>query len=166
MTNKLIQKPLSVQKSLVNGYGVFAEKDFVKDELIEECYMLLTRGGDADLTNYYFTAGKLFGLPLGLGCVYNHAIDPNAMYKYDSERQLMVVTAVRSIAAGDEIFISYGNEWFASRSMPIKAIPGWRKVWRFFAGAPLRAIVIFGLIYLLIKVLKDNYQGFVHWFWR
>ncbi len=164
MKAKLIQKPLSVRLSAIAGYGVFAEQAFVKDEMIEECIILPTHNQDPAFVDYYFKAGKNSAIALGFGSIYNHASDPNAGYEFDFENKLLIFRALRPIAKDEEIFVSYGDRWFSERVMAIKKIPRWRKALHYVSGAPLRAFVVAGVIYLIIYFFKTDLSRLINWF--
>lgn len=115
MKKELRRNQLVVKKSPTHGYGVFAGKTIRKGELIEECYIILTRGKDRALEDYYFDAKGKDALLTGFGIIYNHSDDDNADYKLDVKRRLATFVAMRTIKKGEEIFISYGEEWFSSR---------------------------------------------------
>ena len=117
MKAKLFQNKLSVKKSSKHGYGVFAEKTIKKGELIEECYIILSKGGDDVLQDYYFDANGKYALFTGFGSIYNHSDDPNADYTINKKNKLATLKADRTIRKGEEIFVSYGNEWFSSRGL-------------------------------------------------
>jgi len=114
---KLFQNKLLVKKSSRHGYGVFAEKQFRKGELIEECYIILSKGGDDVLEDYYFDAKGKYALFTGFGSIYNHSDDPNADYVISNKQKLATIKAARTIRKGEEITISYGHEWFSSRDI-------------------------------------------------
>lgn len=115
MKKELFQNKLTVKKSNIHGYGVFADKAIKKGELIEECYMLVSKGGDKVLEDYYFDAKGKYAIFLGYGCIYNHSDDPNADYKLNIKQRVVTIKATRNIAKGEEIFVTYGDEWFSSR---------------------------------------------------
>lgn len=120
-SKKLIQNKIYVKKSRLHGYGVFAGKDFRKGEVIEECYFILSKGGDKKLEDFYFDAGRnKYALFTGFGSVYNHTDEPNADYKLNLKRRVAVITAERSIHKGEEIYVSYGEEWFKCRGLKPK----------------------------------------------
>ena len=49
---------------------------------------------------------------LGYGAVYNHD-DNNSVYYYsDKDKNIMVYKTLRAIKKGEEIFVSYGQEYF------------------------------------------------------
>jgi SET domain-containing protein len=57
---------------------------------------------------------------LGYGSLYNHSYTPNARYD-DESPQIKIFTAIREIAAGEEITINYNGE-------PSDESPVWFKV--------------------------------------
>lgn len=117
MKDKLYMNKLVVKKSTIKGYGVFARETIRKGQLIEECYILFSRGGDKGLEDYYFDAkGKLkYAFFTGFGSIYNHSVDPNGDYTIHVKKCLATIKAARTIKKGEEIFISYGDDWFGSR---------------------------------------------------
>jgi uncharacterized protein len=115
MKKKLFHGKIFVQKSSLHGYGVFAGKRFKKGEMIEECYMVISRGGDRGLEDYYFDAKGKYSLMTGYGIIYNHSEDPNADYVMNLKSRVCKIKADRTIKKGEEIFISYGDQWFKDR---------------------------------------------------
>lgn len=122
MKRKLFQNKLLIQKSTTHGYGVFANKRIKKGELIEECYFILSRGGDKGLEDYYFDADGKYALFLGFGSIYNHSDDPNADYFINKKNRCARIKAARTIKKGEEITVSYGEEWFSSRNLKPKKV--------------------------------------------
>lgn len=120
MKKQLFQNKLIVKKSSLHGYGVFAGKNFKKGEIIEECYIISTRGGDKKLQDYYFKVNNNYGIFTGFGIIYNHSDDPNADYFINAKRKLVTFKADRAIRKGEEIHISYGEKWFSSRNKKSK----------------------------------------------
>lgn len=155
MNNKLIQKPLVVKKSPIHGYGVFAGKNFSLNEVIEECYTLVTHAREVELNDYYFKANDKSGLPLGFGGIYNHSDEPNATYSFDAELKLLVFSAIRFIPKGEEILISYGESWFDSRNTQANKISKIRRFWRYFSGFPLRALLVCMLVVVIRLTLSQ-----------
>ncbi|RDI42083.1 SET domain-containing protein-lysine N-methyltransferase [Aquicella lusitana] len=121
MKKKLIQnKSLIVKKSPTHGYGVFAGKKIKKNEIIEECYTIISKGGDKVLEDYYFDARGKSAIPTGFGIIYNHADEPNTGWSINVKTRIMTIKAIRTIQPGEEIFVSYGDEWFSSRGIKAK----------------------------------------------
>ena len=115
MKKELFQNKISVKRSRTHGYGVFAGKTIQKGEIIEECYVLITRGKDKALEDYYFDGDGKYALLTGYGIIYNHSDDDNAEYHINVKRRLATIKASRKIKKGEEIFVSYGDEWFKDR---------------------------------------------------
>lgn len=115
----LIKKKLVVKKSTVHGYGVFANEAIAPGEIIEECVVIPIEKETIDLIDYVFEGHHASVLPLGFGPIYNHQISPNARFHYQIETNRMIFRAIKPITSGEEIFVSYGNNWFASRAMSI-----------------------------------------------
>jgi len=120
MKKRLYQNKIAIKKSNTHGYGVIAEKKLRKGEKIEECYIIITRGGDKGLEDFYFDAKGKNAVFLGYGSIYNHSDDPNADYIINIKRRITTIIADRTIQKGEEIFISYGDEWFSSRGLKSK----------------------------------------------
>ena len=100
---------------------MFASRPFAEGEVIEKCPMLIVddERGEALVVGaegYVFTWGEgSTALALGFGSLYNHSFAPNATTLEAGDE--LVITALRDIDAGDEIFINYtGREstgvWF------------------------------------------------------
>lgn len=122
MKAQLFQNKIYVKKSRLHGYGVFAAKTLKKGEKIEECYALISKGGDKVLEDFYFDAKGKSALFTGYGSIYNHSEDPNADYTINIKKRLATIKANRTIRKGEEIFVSYGEEWFTSRRMKPKTL--------------------------------------------
>lgn len=165
----LKRKPLTVKASDIHGYGVFADVDIFPGEIIEQCYYLLVPCSPAILEDFSFkplsSKGKwqhdnVYAIPLGNGVIYNHSSEPNARYEFNGATHIMTIEAERCIQRGEEIYLSYGNEWFEQRQMTPKipaSVPlrvGYRAKWflyknqgylrMLFAGSAL-----FGIVQLL-----------------
>jgi len=106
------------------GRGVFATRAFAADEDVEICPTVeLPRGETTGvLADYVFDSERgddLVVLVLGYGMLYNHADDPNLEYEQDGAG-VVTFSAARAIAPGEELTISYGDEWWSARgSAPI-----------------------------------------------
>ena len=124
MTIALKRHKICVKPSRIQGLGVFEEVDIAPGEIIEECYALILKQCD-ELANYTYNIVQKgleehMAMPLGFGCIFNHSSVPNADYALDGETLYMVFTALKPIKAGEEIFVSYGDHWFAMRGIKIK----------------------------------------------
>lgn len=116
--------------SEIEGRGVFATDDINQGELIERCPMVplgwrMNYHKDPVIWNYCFTQfcpceecknhGGHFLMVLGYGQVYNHQNENNAEIKFDMRHSIADVKAVKPIKKGEEIFVSYGKEYFNNR---------------------------------------------------
>ncbi len=108
---------LFVAPSPIHGTGVFARRDFVPDELIECCPVIVCPAADErrlERTNlrglYFHWENDDVALALGYGSLYNHAWNSNARYEHDYEACVIRYIAVRPISAGDEVTINYTGD--------------------------------------------------------
>jgi SET domain-containing protein len=115
MKSKLIQNKIRVKKSLIHGYGVFAEKAIKKGQIVEECHAVITRVEDDILGDYFFNIRGRNAVLTGFGWIYNHSEDPNVDYEFNFKHRIMVFKAERNIKKGEELYVSYGDDWFESR---------------------------------------------------
>lgn len=111
----LIHKKIIVKKSPTHGYGVFAGKAFKKGEIMEQCCIIVSKGGDKKLEDYYFDANGKYAILTGYGMIYNHSDDPNAEYTLNLKTRVATIRADKTIPKGSEIYISYGEQWFRDR---------------------------------------------------
>jgi hypothetical protein len=103
------------------GRGVFATRAFAEGETVEVCPTLEIPDGDVTgrLGDYVFrsaTDDDAVILLLGYGMLYNHSADPNADYVEDGPDTIAFVT-IRPVAAGEELTINYGEEWWDTRGL-------------------------------------------------
>ncbi|OGT56655.1 MAG: hypothetical protein A3F43_04940 [Gammaproteobacteria bacterium RIFCSPHIGHO2_12_FULL_42_10] len=120
----LLHNKIVVKKSKLHGYGVFADKNIRKGEKLEQCYVIVSKGGDDGLEDYYFDVPgrKRYALLTGFGIIYNHAESPNADYTINVTKRVATIKATENIKKGHEIYISYGDDWFKSRGLKSKTL--------------------------------------------
>lgn len=122
-SNKII-----VGNSEVHGRGVFATSSIKEKELIERCPLVLMEYRskyqlDPQIFNYMYAEppcpcedcqkhGFRIHLVLGYGMIYNHQDNPNALWKFNYTQLFADVIAIKDIAENQEIFVSYGNQYF------------------------------------------------------
>lgn len=157
MNEPLKRSNISVKKSPIHGYGVFADQVFHAGEIIEECYVLPVEN---EFRNYAFKIASSNGLPLGTGSIFNHSDKPTADYYYDPEREVMVFKSLSEIKPGDEIYIYYGKNWFSSRMItPVNA------PWRFRLKRPVMLAARFAFVMVLMTGLiglVDHFNQSAH----
>jgi hypothetical protein len=98
------------------GRGVFANRTFAEGETVEVCPTVEISEGGGDLADYLFesTNEGMFLVVLGFGMLYNHSSEPNLDYFQENDAALAFV-AQRQIEKGEELTISYGDEWWSAR---------------------------------------------------
>lgn len=96
--------------------GVVATELIKPGEIIEEAPVIIIPKNEYDLIEktvisdyYYEWEGYVSALALGLGSLYNHSFDPNAVYERDMDRILIVYKAIKEIKPGEEITINYNG---------------------------------------------------------
>lgn len=99
------------------GFGVFANKKFIKNEIIEIApYIILEHYNTNNygvLKNYvyYIKGTSNVALSLGFGSLYNCSKSPNVNFVIDSSlTRLMIFYACCDIDIHDELFINYGYD--------------------------------------------------------
>ncbi len=102
--------------SKIHGQGVIAIQHFKPGVIIEQAPLILLESTERDLLQHTILHGYYFlldnahtpvALALGLGSLYNHAIDPNASYSIHIKKQVLIVKAISPIIPGEEITINY-----------------------------------------------------------
>ena len=108
---------IEVKLVIGKGRGVFARQAIREGEVIERVPVIVipledikNSEGWVGLAGYcfYWGEGKV-ALALGYGSLYNHSYHPNARYD-DLGRMTKVFSAVRDIAAGEEITVNYNGD--------------------------------------------------------
>lgn len=123
---KFFSGNLYVQNSEVHGRGVFANKPFSKDEIIEVFPLVplafRTRyQGDFGIFAYCFINdkcpceeckrhGNVIHMGMGYSAVYNHQDSPNAEMNIDFSKLIGTVVALKNIEKDSEIFIKYKDQ--------------------------------------------------------
>ncbi len=99
--------------------GVFASGPISAGELIEQCHALpLERNWqriDTVLNHYLFAwpyDGDGRALAFGIASVFNHGDAPNVTWRTLVQAQRIDFRALRDIAAGEELLIDYGAEYW------------------------------------------------------
>lgn len=99
------------------GRGVFATRPFAAGEVVEVCPVVLFKMPfgrlPAEVRKFVYDWGALGGAPgthalaLGYGSLYNHRNPASLRYEADETGLLLRLTAVRGVAAGEELTINY-----------------------------------------------------------
>jgi hypothetical protein len=121
---KIKNKSLCIRKSSIqdSGLGVYTNRDFNIEDIVEIAPVIRVQ------TEYLFQENNILNdyifrdpydnnykiVALGFGSMYNHADEPNMKYYYQNGK--MIYQAIKPIKAGDELFISYGVNWWIART--------------------------------------------------
>ncbi|AGE49247.1 SET domain-containing protein [Acanthocystis turfacea Chlorella virus Br0604L] len=113
---------IEVKKSPKGGYGIFAAKAFSAGDLVHEsvCLVKPDEAWGPAAEDYVFSRGGLSALPLDRGALFNHSNTPNARHELTKGLKKIRIFAVKTIPKGNEIFISYGPDYFHTRKMSVK----------------------------------------------
>lgn len=107
-----------IKPSDVGHRGVFANRDYEEGETLEVCPCIKQEHQSVAgrVADYLFSLNDDESLiAFGYCSMYNHADDPNANWEIINEDQ-MKIEATRKIKKGEEIFISYGDNYWESRN--------------------------------------------------
>jgi SET domain-containing protein len=107
---------IEVRRVKGKGRGVFARRLIRRGEVIERVPVLVLPVEEVrnathwtGLAGYCFQWGQgTLALALGYGSLYNHSYHPNARYD-DASGPTKIFTALRDIAAGEEITVNYNG---------------------------------------------------------
>ncbi len=117
---------LYVRTTAAKGRSVFAQRLIRQGEVLERSPVLVLPASQWDsiertvLFNYCYEWDGDYALALGLGSLFHHAYQPNALYTRQLADLVMEYTALRDIARDEEITINYNGDptdqepvWFA-----------------------------------------------------
>jgi SET domain-containing protein len=113
----MIQGMISVRYVPGKGRGVFAQKQFAKNEVIERAPVIVLPTQQEQFLDqtalkdyYYYWNAETVAVALGFGSLYNHAYTPNACYVRKYAADVMEFIALRTIAIDEEITINYNGD--------------------------------------------------------
>lgn len=113
---------IRIGASTVSGRGAFALKKIGEGDIIERCPALEVTDQDVggELLNYVFYGSTESArlVVMGNGMLFNHSSTPNVAY-YREQGALgveLVLYALRNINKGEELFYTYGDDWWATRA--------------------------------------------------
>ena len=102
----------------INDRGVFANQDYKEGDIIEICPALQQskKHSDGNIKNYLFHLNDETDL-VGFGycSMYNHSEKPNASWVVNEDS--IQIYATSDINKDEEIFVSYGSNWFSQRNI-------------------------------------------------
>jgi hypothetical protein len=106
----------------INSRGVFANKNFYKNDIIEICPCIKINAllhHERPFENYLFKLNDKYSI-VGFGycSMYNHSETPNALWHIINENQISI-QILKDIKKDEEILVSYGNEYWETRDSKI-----------------------------------------------
>jgi SET domain-containing protein len=108
------------------GRGVFTSEDIEAGTVVELAPVIVMSSEDRKLLDqtllhdYIFEWGEQEQqccMALGYVPVYNHSYTSNCEYEMDYEAQLIRITSVQPVKAGEELFINYNGDWNDSKPL-------------------------------------------------
>ena len=118
-----IDKRLYISQSPITGaeWGVFTDSFIPKGTVIEIARTLKLENNHLFqkrniLNDYVFKLDEDNSLiALGFGSLYNHSDNPHVNYHVTDGQ--VTYTTIRDIFANEEIFVSYGDNWWQNRKI-------------------------------------------------
>ena len=125
-----LKRKIRLDYSPIHGKGVFATEAIESGEIIER-WPLNVMGfrmnyhKDPVIWSYMFTNscpceeckrhGGHFLMVMGYGQMYNHQEDNSASISFDLKNEIADIKSLRRIEKDEEIFVSYGPNYFKNR---------------------------------------------------
>lgn len=115
-----ISENIYVAKSGEKGRGVFTSTDLKKNTVIEIAPVIVMSKKDRSfldqtlLHDYIFEWGNLHDqccMALGYVPLYNHSYESNCEYEMNFRKEIITIKTVRTVKAGEELFINYNGDW-------------------------------------------------------
>ena len=112
---------VSIQRSEIHRWGVFAKKDIQEGDLIAQSPYFVIDDDDVDIDAGTGMLGRYVHpiddvdeiegdwiIGLGYASLYNHSADANIQWDLDTYNEVMVHYATTDIKAGEELCLDYG----------------------------------------------------------
>lgn len=114
---------VEIKKSCMGDRGTFAKKDIKKGDIVESCPVILEKreniNTNSEVDDYVFSSGRDGEVAVAFGycSMFNHDSDPNVEWKVHPESKKLVLTAKKDIMMGEEMFVSYGDNYWKTRNV-------------------------------------------------
>lgn len=120
----------------VSGWGVFTKEKIAKNTIIEASPVIVypveilkiaswnaqEEGGSnvsLGISLYSLRWGEQFAaVPMGYGGMYNHSDRNNCQFVNDVENGILYILSLRDIEPGEQLLVSYGEDWFDNKPFP------------------------------------------------
>lgn len=123
---------IGVGKSDVHDKGVFCVDYIKKDEIFEVAPILIIPSeipkGNTLIDYVFKIDDDTCAIAFGYASIYNHRNMPMCSYKISEEAATITFTALRDIIPGEEIFSSYGKNYWNTRDISAKSSPDMNKI--------------------------------------
>jgi len=126
----MIFEGLYIENSNGKGRGVFTKQTIPANTIIETSPVVVMTAEERKLLDqtllhdYIFEWGKnneQCCMALGYVPVYNHSYTSNCEYEMDFQNAVIRIKTIRSIEAGEELFINYNGDWNNSKPLWFEA---------------------------------------------
>lgn len=108
---------ITIGQTAGKGRGVFAQKQFAANEIIERAPVIVLPTDQEQFLDqtvlkdyYYYWNAEAVALALGFGSLYNHAYTPNAHYVKKQAEHMIEFIALRTIEVDEEITVNYNGD--------------------------------------------------------
>jgi SET domain-containing protein len=104
------------------GEGVYSKIPIAKGTIVEKANVMPMPSEnvkDTPMMDYVFNnpyKKDEFLIAFGFGSMYNHSDTPHMSYSYCPNQNKLIFTAIKDIIPNEEIYISYGPNWWATRT--------------------------------------------------
>jgi len=113
-----IPRGVIVKKIKHKNRGVFAKKNFLRNEIIERSPVIVLNKKESHLCEKTILDHYLFGwknnqdgvIALGYGSLYNHSYHPNAFWRRSYKKKELVFQALKNIKKNEEITTNYNYD--------------------------------------------------------
>lgn len=115
-----ISEVIFVARTSNRGRGVFAREELKPDTVIEIAPVIVMGKKDRMLLDQTLLHDYIFEwgenrqqccMALGYVPLYNHSSLSNCEYEMNFRKQIILVRTVRTVAAGEELFVNYHGDW-------------------------------------------------------
>ena len=107
------------------GRGLFALTDFEAGEVVEVCPYIVDKSPELSgrFVDYVWDEQGFSVMVFGCGSLFNHSDYPNCAWVYkddafcvdDPNEQFLIFFTTRAIMKGEELLVSYGDEYWEDR---------------------------------------------------
>jgi len=106
-------------------FGVYAIDDMNDNETVEECPAIEVSlddiKGSVMMDHAFKIKDDIYVISWGNASIYNHRNQPNVRWEYVPEKKIIKIATTRPVQRGEELFISYGREYFSTREKNMKS---------------------------------------------